>query len=53
MVLMEDCVNFNYIQKSEVTPDSMMAKMHTLPNCTLNKMVLGGCREDCQWHETY
>lgn len=53
MVLMKDCVNFGYTQMPEETIDSMMAKIHTLPNCTLNKMVLGGCREDCQWYETY
>lgn len=53
MVSKEDCVHFSYIQKSEVTTDSMLAKMHKVSNCALNRMVLGGCREDCQWYETY
>ena len=52
MPLKEDCINFRYIEKDIIGIGDLVKKTKSIPNCTLNKMALGGCPKDCLSYES-
>jgi NAD(P)H-nitrite reductase large subunit len=53
MSLKENCLNFRYIDK-DITGigAGRDRKFMKMPNCMKNKMVIGGCSEDCTYYES-